>query len=340
MSKKHSPGNSISGDVAAKLKSFVLDQLNLYVTTAIQIKDDELAKSYLVKSVTSAFNSAFKGRLTWLDYKIKAKETNEKKAEENLESVSDEKDKTDERIPSSRANRDKEDADRVQTYFPDWQHRHKVEYVLLIILIALAVLASFTTAYTNLVGTKIKVFMDYPMLAVSMAMLAPLSAFAIKSIYGFLSNGWPKKTYTFSLVTAMLVSEGLWILLYADSYHGLSPSVSGGGIFEDATLWEQVRDTTFIVVSLTTEILIGAVFAVRYAIIELIYSPDSSYTNERFVALEKREDALTKRLSKLGDELIELRAERAALDAELEGYIQTALLTFEGRRGQTPPAIL
>ncbi|TLP43451.1 hypothetical protein FDK21_18035 [Cohaesibacter sp. CAU 1516] len=340
MSKDKFWGNSTPMDVGTMLKSFILEQLTLYVTTALQIRDDDTAKSYLMKNVEAAFYAAYMGSLTWLKSKITRKEEQYQFAKTELSDVKAKLRETSEKTPSWRGNRDKDDADMVEAEFCEWQSRHKVEVFILGAATSMAVVASFITAYTNLIGSGVVVFLDNPLLPASMAALAPLCGFAIKSIHGFLRNGWQTRVYIFSLVSAMLVSVCLWILLYANSYHGLSSSVTGGGILDETSWWDQVRDTVFIIVSLSTEILIGAVFALRLTIIAGRYSPDYFHTNQDYVDLKKRESALEKRLPKLEDELDEFLAEQGKLEAELAGYINTALLMFEGRRGQPSPSIL
>ncbi|SFO40806.1 hypothetical protein SAMN04488056_105251 [Cohaesibacter marisflavi] len=341
MSKKGSYGDhGLTPDVEAKLKGFVLDELKTYVMTALLLKDDEVARTHLIQSVQSAFNAAFGGVLASLKSQVARKEKQVQSAQAELEEVKAELRTTSKQTASWRGNQGRDEADMIEAEFCEWQSRHRVEATILLIVTMMAAVASFITAYTNLVGSGVVVFLDNPLLPASMAALAPLCGFAIKSVHGFLRSGWQTRSYIFSLVSAMLVSVCLWIVLYAGSYHGLSPNALSGGFLDDASWWDGVRDTIFIIVSLSTEILISAVFALRLTIIAGRYSPDYFRPNQDFIDLEKRESALEKHLLKLEDELDDLIAEHCRLEAELEGYINTALLMFEGRRGQPTPSIL
>ena len=336
MSRNTSPRTSIGKEVAEKLQSFALNDLPKYVSTALLIPDDEVAKEHLVIAVQSAFYAV----LSPLSSKIDRTRKQSQSAEAELEEVKAERKATSKKTPSWRGNQGKDDAEMIEADFSEWQSRHKVEAILLMLVILIAAAASFITAYTNLIGSGVVVFLDNPLLPASMASLAPLCGFAIKSVNGFLRSGWQTRSYIFSLVSAMMVSVVLWIVLYADSYHGLSPNAFGGGFLDDASWWDGIRDTIFIIVSLSTEILIGAVFALRLTIIAGRYSPDYSHPNQDYVELENRETVLEKRLPKLVAELDALTDEQGKFEAELKGYINTALMMFESRRGQpTPPTL-
>lgn len=322
------------------IKYSISDMNDLLISTALRIQDADRAREELVAVVKEAFLAKFGAQLAKLDAQIEKAEAKLQKLGTNLKQAELDYSRTLPKLPSSRANQGRDAEDYIEEPVVDWQFRHKVEAVLVSIALFVSTLASLLTAEANLVGSGVQIFLDNPPLAWTMAALAPLSGFAIKTIYESLPGGWPSQTFKFALITAMVVSIVLWLLLYAQSYHGLSPDISFGGVFDAPSAWDQIRDTAFVAISLTTEVLIGAVLAVRLTVIAGCYSPDYSKDNPAFFRLEKKVEGLTKLQEELDEAHAEMIGQRAEYGHCLTLQIQTLTLAHDGRRGASSTPIL
>ncbi|MEP4193239.1 MAG: hypothetical protein ABJN51_19260, partial [Sneathiella sp.] len=316
------------------------EKKNVLIETALLIPDADAAAEQISRLVKAAFQAKFGKKMIALEEKIKRFQKIHDLYEEELRNVRGHLKQTRKVLPSCRANRDLDDRDMVEVPFSHWQVRHQVEAIILLVTMLFAVLASLLTAHANLTGSGLQVFIDNPLLAWSMAALVPLSAIAVKTIHAYLHTGWAIKTFIFVLTASMLVSIGLWIILYADMYHGLSPALSVGGLLDDPSLWDQFRDTAFIVLSLTTEVLIGTCLGLRLSIIAGNYSPDYFYPNPEYQVLSNQKTTLEKKFEIHARELEDLKGDYAEYESSLALQIEILLIAHAGRRAHTPPSTL
>ncbi|MEP2529924.1 MAG: hypothetical protein ABJH78_18180, partial [Lentilitoribacter sp.] len=89
-----------------------------------------------------------------------------------------------------------------ETPFWSYQLRHKLGVITLAPLLGVALTASWLSAHANLVGSQLDVFLQNPVLAWSMAAIAPMASVALKTMYAHLSSDRARKRYK----TLLLVS--------------------------------------------------------------------------------------------------------------------------------------
>ncbi|PHQ70780.1 MAG: hypothetical protein COB93_04625 [Sneathiella sp.] len=327
-------GEGVYKGVGSHIKHSIEDVAGVILATALRIPNAAKASKQLTNLTFAAFKAKFGRRMAELDQQISHLKSEHAETLNWLQQVRIRLPQTRERLPACRANHGLEEGQMVEVTFEGWQVRHKIEAIVLLLAMAVAIGASLLTAHANLTGSGIQVFKDNPLLPWSMAALAPLSGIAVKTIHEYLRTDWAIKTFTILLIAAMLTSIGLWIFLYSDIYHGLSSQITIGDLFDKPSLWDQIRDTAFVIVSLTTEILIGAALALRLSIIAGRYSPDYSHPNTEFLRLQKREKLLEKNSTEQATTLARLEGERAEYGGSLELQIQILTLAHDGRRAQ------
>ena len=215
-----------------------------------------------------------------------------------------------------------------------WQFRHQIGALVLALMLILALGASAFTAHANIVGTGLPVFLENPLLPWSMAMLAPMSGLAIKTMISHIRHEGVRTAFTAAVMAATFVSCAAWLLTFSINYHGLSADVAIGGLFDEPTSLDNFLDTAFVAVTLSTEILVGTVIALTLGKIVSHYSPDYWIRNLEFEALAKRLAALAARAAKEGNALAKLKGERVEYDESLSLQVEIALLAHDGRRGQ------
>lgn len=218
-----------------------------------------------------------------------------------------------------------------ETKFSDWQSRDKFEAGVIFGLLPVAMGASAVTAQSNLTGTGLPVFTDNVLLPWTMAVLAPISGLAIKSIWhGITSRRW-KKVFSNVLNAATFVSIGTWVWLFSDQYHGLSASNAVGGLFDEPTAFEDFKQTAFVGATLVTEVLITSVLAHRLDVIWERYAPHFRYRNLDSEILQEREERLLNRASHHIDKLADMQGEISAYEADLKLQVNLALIALRER---------
>ena len=317
----------------------IKEQLPVIVLSALRIVDAGKADKILVKLTTQAFWATYGAAHEQVRGELEA-------VQSELKRVADIKDHIwmllSSCAPEVRVapGRGAQPEDNSELPVSAWQMRDKFEAVVILIILGLALLASWLTAHANLVGTELDVFRQYPLLPWCMASLAPISAVALKTIYAHLTHDLLRLAFVLWLLLSMVISIVIWAVLFAINYHGLGTELDIGGLLEDASLWSELKQTGFVVFSLSTEILVGAVLALRLSKIADRYAGDGWQTNREHTQLEQRWKAISAEWQALVVRAGTLTGALSAFDASLGTQIELARLSHEARRGQSNDPIL
>ena len=172
-----------------------------------------------------------------------------------------------------------------------------------------------------------------------MSTLAPLSGFAIKTMWSHLRREAARKAFTFWLNTLTLAFIFLWVGFYSASYHGTDSAVTTG-LFDEQSWWDEIRPTAFTVVTLLTEISVTSVLAHRLDKIAAFYAPNYWLENPEFLDLLARLEAMQQRQRDLLAALEQAEGDLAAYQASLEAQTNLAILAYDARRGERNGPIL
>lgn len=346
MSDDKDNGGNSSGDggepfrgAGSRIKELITELKPILLTSALKIQDMDKGRQYLVDLVKTACKSQFGAAMRQLELTIETLKARIAETELERAHVRELLEATPQWVPSSKTNHGRSADEHVETGWRDWQARHKVESALILILLPFAVIASLLTAQANLEGTGLPIFQD-GFLVWAMASLAPLSGFAVKTMWSHLHREDFRTVFTLLLNFFAVLSILAWLGLYAANFHGLSSGSVTAGLFDDPTWWDNAKKTGFTIATLLTEILITSVLAHRLDKIAAFYAPNYWLENLECRSLREWLDRVNAEHKRLTAQLIDAEGELAAYSASLEAQIQIALLAYDARRGDRNDPIL
>ena len=164
-----------------------------------------------------------------------------------------------------------------------------------------------------------------------MAAMAPLSGLALKLFGNVFRTDRGHRRYTFALFSVAILLAIIWAALFATLYHGLSADGLGSGLFDEATGWDESKDTLFVWVTILTEVTLGAALASRLDRIARIYSPDFWHRNPESVTLQQGIDDNVKHVAQLTGDIAKYRGDLAVYQNALMLQTGMALLALESR---------
>jgi hypothetical protein len=288
-----SDDNTYYGDqfkgAGSHIKYLIAELISILLATALKILDVDEGHKRLVELMTSGFKAKYGAAMRELELHIARLQAELILVEDERKRVLDDLKHTPKWLSTSKINHGRSDDDHVETTWRDWQGRHKVESLLLALLIPLAATASLLTAKANMEGTGLEIFQTGP-LVWTMAALAPLSGFAIKTMWSHLRREWARKVFTIGLNTLTVIFIFAWVLLYATSYKGMDAGAAMAGLFDDQIWWDQTLPMAFTVMTLLTEISVTSVLAHRLDKLAAYYSPFYWLENPDFLDLMACQD--------------------------------------------------
>ncbi|OXT01981.1 hypothetical protein B7H23_03320 [Notoacmeibacter marinus] len=300
--------------------------------TAQTVADEDEARELVADIATASFKGRF-GEMADLQTRKELATREVDHAAKHLLQLRKKAEHTPKWLQASQINDNRDEGGQVELTYSKWQFRHRIEALLLILMMLVTFIASYVTAYSNLMGTGSPVFIETPV-AYFMAAMAPLAGFCLKLFGNVFRSDRGHHRFTIVLFSMAVILAAAWALLFAKLYHGLSTDGIGTGLFDEPTLWDSWRDTIFISVTLLTEITLSAALASRLDRIARIYSPDFWHRNPESLTLEqdlkdaKRDvDALTDRLAKLSREF-------APYENALDLQVRIAQLALSSRRSR------
>jgi hypothetical protein len=248
--------------------------IGVLMATAIKIANVEEGRTRLIDLITAAFMAKFGPAMRALQDAITRLAKQMEHLDQQRAAPAQLLLETPQWIPASKANHGRNQDEHVETKMRDWQRRHFWEAGLILFLIPFAAGASILTAQKNLMATGLPVFLDSPHLAWSMAALAPLSGFAVKTMIANIRNNRLRGLVTVLLYALTVVFVLLWVFLFAVHFSGLTPAPVTDGLFEEQTALNAGLATAFTMTTLVTEVLVMTVLASRLSAIADFYSPN------------------------------------------------------------------
>lgn len=309
------------------------------VATAARIADIVAGREQLKTLMSSGFGAKYRSAIVKLETLRAALEKELGFVEQRLEEARATDAVTPPYLPASKVNHGRNAEDHEETPFHDWQMRHRVEAGLLIIAVALALGSSAYTAWANLIGTNLPVFIDNPILPISMACLVPMASFACKTIWHALRSDGARQLFTRVLNTVAVILILIWSGLFADQFHGLG-SGAIAGLFDEQSAWESIRETAFTAATLLTEMVIGTVLAHRLDKIAAGYSPNYWVANPDKESIRAIIAELTAARDNLIEQIVEVNGDLASYPESLSLQVELALLSYDARRSRVEDDIL
>jgi len=319
---------------ASHMRYSIEERIPELVNTACQVPDVSAGADYLSRLAESAFMAKHGAEKTSLEAKVARSSHELEVGFQGLESARKAERDTPEWVQSGKANQDRSDGSKSEIPIKEWQYRHKVEGLLLLVLLLLAMTASYITAYGNLIGTGLPVFLETPLLAAVMSMMAPMAGISVKLFNSYFRTEKGRRKFTLILNSTAITLVFVWIGLFAEQFHGLSTSVVAGGLFDDPTLWDEIKDTLFVAITLLCEVSIGAVIANRLDRIAITYAPDFWSRNPESETLKEHVTTLNQEVDVLNQKFGEASGQLAELEAAQKLSIETALLVYDARRSR------
>lgn len=318
----------------------IVQMIGVLLATAIKIANIDEGRTRLIDLITAAFMAKFGPQMRALqDATVRLAKQLERLGRERaalaqllLETL--------QWVPASKANHGRNEDEHVETKMRDWQRRHFWEAGLILFLIPFAAGASILTAQKNLMATGLPVFLDSPHLAWSMAALAPLSGFAVKTMIANIRSNRLRGLVTVLLYALTVVFVLLWVWLFAVHFSGLTPAPVTDGLFEEQTALDSGLATAFTMTTLITEVLVMTVLASRLSSIADFYSPNYWLENPEFVTLTKRLERLDAQIAETVEALEAKQADLAGYQGSLDTQIHLAVLIYDARRAQRDDDIL
>lgn len=309
-----------------------IDEVNQkLVDTAALMADEEQAREHVMQMNEASFMSRHGGKFARVEAKHDQLQRELAQTEAELADARHEQAQTKEWKSCSAANQTEHEEAKKETPYSGWSLPHRVEVPILIIMLLVAITASYFTAYANLRGSGAPIFIETP-IAWLMAAMAPLAGLTLKLFGNLFTTDLGHRRYTLILFFAAILLAVAWAALFALLYHGLSADGLGGDIFAEPTLWDELKDTAFVFTTILTEIFIGAALASRLDRIARVYAPDHRDRTPDFVNLKRAIAKLEKRQARLTDKRGKLEKKRTPLRSGMELQSGAAMVAFNSRR--------
>lgn len=317
---------------ASHIQHSIGERIPVLIATAEKIADVQQGRDHLQSLITSAFGSAYGGKMQRIDRELADLEVEYASVSAALVEAIEADALTPPKIATSKENQNRDLHEREEIPFVNWQARHRLETRILFVGLGIALASSGYTAWANLVGTGLPVFLDNPFLPASMAALAPMASLAVKTMWHSLDTEKNKLLFTKILNFGTLGLITCWSLLFATEYSGLGSQPITAGLFDEQNSVDGAKSLGFTVSTLLTEIAIGTALGHRLDKIADIYSPrheednpEKGVTTARVIELRVERDHLKARI-------LDVTEERAGYPESLNLQLQTALLAYDARR--------
>lgn len=329
-------GTSANGtsfkSAASHIEHSIQEFVPKLIATAVKIADVQQGRDQLQNLTDSAFGSKFGGMMKRLERELADLEIEYASVSAALVEAIETDAMTPPKIATSKENQDRDHHERVEVKFVSWQARHRFETRVLFVGLAIALASSGYTAWANLVGTGLPVFLDNPVLPVSMAALAPMASLAVKTMWHSLKSEKANALFTKVLNFGTLGLIASWAVLFATEYSGLGSQSVTAGLFDEESSIDGAKSLGFTVSTLLTEIAIGTALGHRLDKIADIYSPGYEEDNPKKKVTKARVEELHTECGQLKARILDLKEDLTGYPESLNLQVQTALLAYDARR--------
>ena len=152
----------------------------------------------------------------------------------------------------------------------------------------IVVLMGATNVYSIIIASGTPVFLDDPRLAMMLSGLLPIGSVALKFFSTTIQNDKFKKHYTTLLYGAAAISLVAWIVLFGMTFGSAASGFDWDSLGTDSTS----KDTTFTIIQLLAEMLIGATLFQVTGNIWATYAPTTMISNPAYEERKKNLELL------------------------------------------------
>ncbi len=220
---------------------------------------------------------------------------------------------------------DKED----KNSFSNWGSFDQFAFVLASIALMIALVISAANVYANLINSGDPIYIEQPLIAVFISLLAPAGSIAVKFISHFFDSPRHQKRYTNGIFLLTGLSFFAWVVLFSLNYSGATSGMDWDDLGESSS-----KGSMLVFIQLFAEILVGGALFLAAQDIYSKYSPDIYVENIAYLnAVKKRDDHAIQHES-----LCEKRRSKhlalTKLKAERQAFINEKTAAFVAERSR------
>lgn len=190
----------------------------------------------------------------------------------------------------------------------------------------LVVLMGATNVYSIIMASGTPVFLDDPRLAMMLSGLLPIGSIALKFFSTTIQNDKFKKQYTTLLYGAAAISLVAWIVLFGMTFGSAASGFDWDSLGTDSN---SSKDTTFTVVQLLTEMLIGATLFQVTGDIWATYAPTTMISNPAYEERKKNLELLRADHDERRKSYTQNTARLNTLKAARKAYVNSQILHYK-----------
>ena len=189
----------------------------------------------------------------------------------------------------------------------------------------IVVLMGASNVYSIIMASGTTVFLDDPRLAMMLSGLLPIGSIALKFFSSTIQNDKIKKNYTTALYGAAAISLVAWIVLFGMTFGSAASGFDWDSLGDDNT----GKDTTFTVVQLLAEMLIGATLFQVAGDIWSTYAPTTLVPNPAYEERKKNLEFLRRDHDELRKTYTQNTARLSTLMSARKAYINSQILNYQ-----------
>lgn len=190
----------------------------------------------------------------------------------------------------------------------------------------LVVLMGATNVYSIIMASGTPVFLDDPRLAMMLSGLLPIGSIALKFFSATIQNDKFKKRYTMMLYGAAAISLVTWIVLFGITFGSAASGFDWDSLGTDNN---SSKDTTFTIVQLLAEMLIGATLFQVTSDIWATYAPTTMIANPAYEERKKNLELLHADHDERRKAYTQNTASLNTLKSARKAYINSQILHYQ-----------
>ena len=209
------------------------------------------------------------------------------------------------------------------TPWREWKPIHKIMLILTLTALCIAMLMGAGNVYSNLMASGSPVFIENPLLAAMLSTILPIASMAIKFISHFFHYQSTRRQYALAIFKLTLVSTGVWSVLFAINYPGVSAGFDWDSLGES-----NVSGSLLVWTQLVVELLAGSSLFFAAEKIYSPYFPEVRGESDEAIQIEKLLDVQYELHDQIIETLKDLKGRRAVLTAKRHRSINDAIADF------------
>lgn len=212
--------------------------------------------------------------------------------------------------------------------FKYWQRYDQICFSAIIGLAPVILVSGAANVYANLLSSGEPIFLQQPMLAVALSLIAPAGSLALKFITNVFEYQSTKKRYALGIAVLMWLVFIAWTIAFSMNFTG----IAGGMNMDDMMDTDNTAGIVMVWLQLIAEILIGTSLVLSAEDIYLKYYPplemdNPDYTNGKRALKEEQQHRKT-----LRDSRAKTFADITQLTAARNAFVDSELAQFKAAR--------